>query len=56
MALGNFYDIMVGIVGVPVNDIESTILYFIAAIVGTSFIFLGMYLFLMSASLFLPRR
>lgn len=36
MTLGNFYDILVAIIGQPQNDIEQTILFFLACILGAS--------------------
>lgn len=55
MALGNFYDIMIAIIGTPANDIQATILYFISAVLASSLIFMVFYLFGLAGKLLTPR-
>lgn len=55
MSLGDFVGIMGAIIGTPTNDIESTILYFISALLGASIIYLVLFLFGIAGQLLVPR-
>lgn len=55
MALGNFYAIMEGIIGAPQNDVESTILYFMSALLGISIILIVFKMFDIASGLIKPK-
>ena len=56
MALGNFYEIMEGIVGSPVNDVQSFALYFLSSVLGMFIIFFVFELFRMVGNISQKRR
>lgn len=51
----NFETIMIDIIGMPSNDVESTIIYVISALLGTSLILMVFYLFNLAGQLLRPR-
>ena len=55
MALGNFYEIMEAIIGTPVNDIQTTILYLLSAFLGMCIIIMVFGLFGLAGKLLTPR-
>ena len=55
MALGNFYEIMEGIIGVPTNDVQSTILYLLSAFLGMCIILMVFSLFGLAGRLLTPK-
>lgn len=56
MALGNFYEIMIGIIGNPINDYQAFVLYTVSAILGLSIILFVFYLFYLVARMFKVRQ
>lgn len=55
MPLSDFIGIMQSIIGTPQNDVESTILYFISALLAVSIVMLVYNLFAIVGGLFKPR-
>jgi uncharacterized phage infection (PIP) family protein YhgE len=51
----DFETIMIMIVGVPTNDVESTIIYVISSLLGTALILLVFSLFGIAGKLLTPR-
>jgi len=56
MTLGNFYEIMEGIVGVAQNDYERFILYTLSALLGMFIILFVFQLFMLVTNLFKPKQ
>lgn len=53
--LSNFYDIMVAIIGVPTNDTEHTLIYFVSVLLGVSIILFVYKLFSIASGLLKTR-
>lgn len=51
----DFETIMVDIIGAPTNDVESTIIYVISALLGTSLIIMVFYLFSLAGRILTPK-
>lgn len=56
MTLGNFYEIMINIIGIPTNDYEQFVIFTLSAILGMTIILFVFYLFYLTVNLFRPKR
>lgn len=56
MALSNFYEIMVEIIGSPANDYEQFLVYTVSTILGLFIILFVFQLFMLVISIFKPTR